>query len=346
MINDTWGRMVRQIAAWHAGAPKGRSPEWYDARRAVVTASEVATIFGEQYIKAATLYRLAALKREQIEDGGPDSLRLEVGREIEALIARRVSKREGWQVYRGDRFLVHADAKLGATPDFWVYDPARPGEMGALEVKTVDPWARKRWSGDEPPIGYLLQLQAQLCVGASLVPPDGGVPVTWGAVATLAGFGVEPEVHRYDAQPDLWRVMQSGADDFFEKLGAGHQWPADYDADSSSIESIYRDSDAGKGLDLSEDDEATALVKSYHDLGDAERKAKAARKRAKARLLELAGDAAKVTVGDGYRLSLSVRKGSPGQVVTQEMVGTRINARKGARVLRSYAPKKVEDNNG
>lgn len=313
-------------------APEYLSPEWFKARESLVTASDVAALFGEHHIKSRTLYRVWHEKNgTPLDDDSDDGILLEFGRFIEPFIASQVQKqRPDWQIYDDGGLLVDAPNRIGATPDRFVKCPGRDG-WGLLELKSAAGWNAKSW--DEPPLGYLLQLQTQIGA-AKLWTPE---PVTWGAVAVL--FGREQvKIYEYDSDPDIYEIIKGRVSVFWESIELGHEPEPDYERDAETIDRIFARATDGSVLDLSDDEAFRDALLEYHSLGGVISDANKRRKKVKAMLLSRVADADGVTCGD-WALTAKYVEGNPGRPAKP---GEIVGARRGYRTLRVKAPKVSE----
>jgi len=306
---------------------------WYTLRKDLVTASEIASVFNEGYLKGHTKYRLAMMKAGLMEPDGRDNVRLKFGRFIEPFIASEVEERKGWKLHRADRLLVDADSEIGATPDFYATREDIEG-LGIVECKSALSWKVRDW--EEPPLGYQLQLQTQLHVAAK----HSELPVTWGAIAVLPGAGEgDVKIWEYAPSDEIWQIIRSGVAEFLANVRAGIYPEPDYDEDQSTIDSVYATAKDVE-VDMSDDADFRALVVRYGELSSVESESKKEKKRIRAQILTSIRDS-KVTTCDGYRVVAGQVAPNDGRLVTADMVGTRVGAKRGFRSMRVYPPKEL-----
>lgn len=259
-------------------AVKITSPEqWHELRAKNIGSSDVAALFGLSPYK--TLFELWHEKRGSLPSGIKDSERMAWGRDLEAVIAKRTANQEQWLVSKPAGYYPHATiAGMGCTPDFMI--ESGDNRQGILECKNVD-WIqwKQKWTGDEPPMDYLLQLQHQLaCTGCA-----------WGAIAALVG-GNELHVHRYERNEPTIKLIEQKVAEFWQSVEADKE-PAVTSDDYDALRVLYKNA-SGEEIDLTGDNQmpelcAVALI-AAEERKEAEKKESAA----KAAILQKIGSAA------------------------------------------------------
>ena len=120
--------------------------------------SEAAAVLGLSRWK--TPLQVWAEKTGLIQPEQVDNLAVEVGNELEELVAKLFSKRTGKKVHRVTETVFHPVHQfLGANLDRRVV-----GEDAILECKAVGAWAAKEWAGEDVPQEYVLQCLHYLAV--------------------------------------------------------------------------------------------------------------------------------------------------------------------------------------
>jgi predicted phage-related endonuclease len=289
-------------------------------RASVVGASEVAALFdASPWLTKFELWHrkqgnIATPDFDVITDGVPENERIYWGVRLEAAIIEAAKERYGY-VDRDQLPRLTNGKGLGGHPDRRVICPERG--PGTLEVKMVDWLERKKW-GDEPPLHYLLQSQSY----------QGLDHVQWGDVLVLVG-GNKLERFQYDFRPKVYADIEARVAEFWRTIEAGKPPKADYSRDGDTIAAVIGEP-TDTLIDLSRHNRAGILACEFLD---AKARAKAADLEAeatKAELLEIIGEAGAAKL-EGYRIGCGMTKGSAGTLVTQEMVGTHVGARKGWR---------------
>ncbi|GLT02931.1 endonuclease [Sphingobium jiangsuense] len=282
-------------------------------RASVVGGSEVSALFGAN----PWLTEFELWHRKNGTVATPDfahNERTKWGLRLEPIIIQAACEEYGYTVAETPVRLDNGKG-LGGHPDQVVMCPRRG--RGILEVKTADWLVAKGW-GDEPPLNYLLQIQTYM----------GLAGVDWGDVIVLVG-GNELRRFEYEFRPVIFADIEARVERFWQSVRDGEVPPANPERDCATlIDAIGAPND---GLaDLRGDIHAADLAQDYLD---AKAAAKAAELRAEVAKCELmlkigANGAALL---DGFKISANQTKGSSGTLVTQEMVGTYIGARKGWR---------------
>lgn len=183
------------------------TPEWLDARRDLIGASDVPTITGSSPFRTS-LVDLWAVKTRLLEPApvdAEDEERYWLGHALEEPIAARYELMTGRRVRRANRLLRHPTIPwIGASLDRVVV-----GERRVLELK----WApRGAWTGHTEPVPGHVQDQVQIQMAVT------GYPCA--DVAVLNGDHVEVHTLEADAgyqealltiaHERLWRHVQAG----------------------------------------------------------------------------------------------------------------------------------------
>ncbi|MET0439163.1 MAG: YqaJ viral recombinase family protein [Devosia sp.] len=292
-------------------------------RASVVGASEVAALFGcSPWLTHFELWhrKVGNISVPEFnargDDGAPVNSRIHWGVKLERLVIEEACERWGYVPLDTPKRLDNGKG-LGGHPDQIVQCPIRG--RGVLEVKTVDWIQRKKW-GDEPPLHYLIQPQ----VYAGLAGTD------WADVIVMVlGGKSDLERFQYDFRPVLYADIEARVSNFWQSIEDGKPPKPDYARDGDAIASVIGEPDDTL-VDLRRNNRAGLLAA---DFLDAKARAKAADMEAdaaKAELLEIIGTAGAAML-EGYRVGCNMTKGSSGTLVTPEMVGTHVGARKGWR---------------
>jgi hypothetical protein len=191
------------------------------------------------------------------------------------------------------------------------------GRKVVLEVKTVDWLQAKKW-GEEPPLHYLLQNMAY----------QGLAGCVRGDMIVLVG-GNELRRFQYDFRPAIYADILARVAAFWQSVEAGKPPKPDYTRDGATI--IETIGDPGDTLiDLSRNNRAGILACEFLDAKSRAKAADLEAETAKAELLEIIGENGTAKL-EGYRIGCGMTKGSAGTLITEEMVGTHVGARKGWR---------------
>lgn len=289
-------------------------------RQSVVGAGEVAALFdASPWLTRFELYHrklgtIGVPDFNAVADGTPENERIWWGVKLEPVVIEAACERWGYEPLDTPKRFDNG-AGLGGHPDKLVRCPERG--PGILEVKTADWLVAKKW-GDEPPTNYLVQSQTY----------QGLAGVTWGDVIVLVG-GNELRRYRYDFRPTLYAEIERRVAAFWQDVRSGTAPPVDYARDGATLIDVIGVPD-DTVADLRDDLDAEQDAMDYAAARERRYAAEADEATAKARLIERIG-AAGTALLPSFRVNCGEAKGSPGKLITQEMVGTYVGARKGWR---------------
>lgn len=283
---------------------------WHELRSGVIGSSDISSLFGMSMYKSKfTLWHEKAGNFKQ----NIDNNRISAGNYLEGAIAHMVADREGLSnVFKSNDF--YERGRLGATPDFI---GEREGKPLLIEIKNMDFGAYKdKCPNGSPPKQYILQLQHQMhCTG-----------ISDGILAILVG-GNDLKVFSYTYRPSLGASMDRAAKDFFQSILEDQAPDIDSAADLDVVKAVVTPHD--NYIDLSKDNEAVSLC---HDLQSASAQRKhfeKLEKIAKAKLLQKMDGFSTANAGN-FNIKLTKTADNKGTIITGDMVGQTINARKGA----------------
>lgn len=133
--------------------------EWHDLRSNGLGGSDIGTMLGLNAYKSP--YQLWLEKTGQIEAPDiSDKIAIQVGNELEDLVARIFTQQTGIAVQRDNKTHYHKDYPfLLANIDRKIV-----GEKALLECKTTSAFNKQQWEDDEIPASYILQVQHYLNV--------------------------------------------------------------------------------------------------------------------------------------------------------------------------------------
>ena len=258
-----------------------------------------------------------------------DNERMMWGRHLEDSIALGFAEKYKMKVEQFDVYMRDPETRMGSSFDYKIVSEKEPM---ILEIKNVDGLAyRKNWIEHdeyniEPPEHIALQLQHQLEITGYNV----------GYIVALVG-GNTMKVVRSERDPRIGKLLKGKVENFWERIKLGVPPDVDYTRDSQYImKNLCNQADAGVTLEADEDmdkliDDYNAINREYVSLG----KQKDA---VKAQILEKSQNASKIVSINGT-ISCGMSKESKGKLITQEMVGTYQNPRKGYRMFRFNSPK-------
>lgn len=272
------------------------TPAWHDARRMTVGGSEVAALFGLS--PHLTRFQLWHIKAGNLPPPDlSDNDRVFWGAILEPAIAAGVAAKKSWDVLKWTRWLKSERcAGLSASLDYVINDTARG--KGALEIKTVDGLQFRAWEDGEPPMAYMLQLQAQLAVTGW----------DWGAIAVLIG-GNDLRIFEHERHDATIRKIEAEVAAFWQSIRDSKEPAIDFNADADAIKELHRDID-GETRDFSDSNRLPVLCGEYKAAGADESAAKARKEAAHAEILSLIGKTGLATT-KGWRIKSTTVAGGP-----------------------------------
>jgi putative phage-type endonuclease len=197
--------------------------EWLKARKELLTASDIASIFHANPWKselALWAEKTGAVEPADLTDSEP----VQWGKEFQGAIGRRFAEKTGREVEEAPRYTIwlHPDvAFLGATLDFWETD--REKGKGILEAKATD----FQWEEDAP-VGYQIQLQCQLAV----------TRIPYGTLCAFNGLKRPPIWIDYAANDAFIKTLVSKAEAFWWRVKTGNAPPVDGDGSESTKDAL------------------------------------------------------------------------------------------------------------
>lgn len=214
--------------------------QWLALRKADVTASAVAALFGAHpYTSAMAIYA----EKTGLELPEIDNAVLRRGRLLESAVAAAVAEeRPDWEILKADEYLRDPDLRLGATPDFYIYDD--DGRLGVLQTKTAAPSAFKKGWADGAPFWIALQNATELMLKRE---------AEFGAVAVLVVDPFQMPVHIFDVprHAGVEARIRDAVAKFWEDVAAGREPAPDYARDAELVAALYPEERPLKTVDLS-----------------------------------------------------------------------------------------------
>jgi len=309
--------------------PITNKQDWLENRLLDVTSTEVSALFDVNPYQ--TEFELYNQKKDKVVVNLEDSERMAWGRRLEDSIAQGCAESQGWQVQPFDVYMSDSVSRMGSSFDYKI---TSTDELGIMEVKNVDAMVyRTKWIDDgnghiEAPPHIEMQLQHQLHVAN----------ISWGCIVALVGGNTQKLIIR-NRNKEMGEILETKVKEFWKRVKTGTPPDIDYLRDSQyMMKNLYNEADAGVILAADEDmdklvDDYNAINREYVSLG----KQKDA---VKAQILELSQNASKIVSINGT-INCGMTKGSKGKYITQDMVGTYINPRKGFRQFKFNQPKGV-----
>lgn len=294
---------------------------WHSLRAQDVTSTESPALFGlSPYMTAFELWHR---KKSGEVYTIKDNERMFWGRKLQDAIAEGIAEEQGWYAESKPEYIRLHDLRMGSSFDYQTQGNGR--RDGMLEIKNVDYLTfRDNWTvgedGEiEAPPHIEIQLQHQLHVSG----------YTWGAIGVLVG-GNKPHVLIREYDPKVGKGIENKIREFWKSIKENREPEPFYPDDAKFVQSLYGYAEPDKIFDARDDDVIAMLCNDYAEAGKRERLAKEDKDIAKAKLLELIGNAEK-TLAKGYTISAVVV--APAMIEAYERKGFRnfrITTKKGA----------------
>jgi predicted phage-related endonuclease len=235
--------------------------QWLELRRADVTASVVAALFGlHPHITIGQLH----LMKAGIDLPGPDpeSAVIRRGNDLEPVVASMIARdHPTWRIRKTNEYYRDAAKRLGATPDYFVTDPERKGR-GNLQIKTVGSAAyKKHWAENIPPTWIALQSAVEMML----------TKAPWGIIGALQFSEYDWELHTFhvDRHPAAEQRIVDRVAEFWAAVDSGQQPTIDYERDGALISILYPREVPGKQIDLTGDNRIGELLEQRETVREA-----------------------------------------------------------------------------
>lgn len=274
--------------------------EWLEARKGLVTSTDVAALMGDSSYK--THRELWIEKHEETANQITENEKMKWGQRLEAVVAHNIAADHGIDIVKCNDFSVDQDLRLGCS-----FDYIATGEHPAIfEVKTTGEWAyKKSWQGKVPKHIWW-QVQTQMLLSG----------FNKAYVAVLVG-GQESHLFAIDADKDAHNSIINAVETFWKS-----NCPPEQDNTPQVVEENI-EIDSGELVDLCAEYLINEEIKDQ-----AERDLKEIKKR----IDEITKGKNSYHIGC-YQIERKISKGSAGKVITQDMIGQVINARKPSETL-------------
>ena len=302
---------------------------WLENRLLDVTSTEVSALFNLNPYQ--TEFELYHQKKDKVVVNIDDNERMAWGRRLEDSIALEFADRNKFKVEQFDVYMRNPETRMGCSFDYKIVSEEEPM---ILEIKNVDALAyRKNWiehdeDNIEPPEHIALQLQHQLEITGYNV----------GYIVALVG-GNTMKVVKSKRDPEIGKLLTEKVKNFWEKIQSGTEPNPDYTKDAQYImKNLCNQADAS--LILNADEDMDKLIDEYNLVNKEYKSLEKTRDAIKAQILDMSQNASKIISVNGT-ISCGMSKPNKGKLITQDMVGTYQNPRKGYRMFRFNSPKGV-----
>jgi len=302
---------------------------WLENRLLDVTSTEVSALFGlNPYLSKFELYHQ---KKDKVVINIDDNERMAWGRRLEDSIALEFADRNKFKVEQFDVYMRNPETRMGSSFDYKIVSEEEPM---ILEIKNVDSLAYKNnWKEyDEeiisPPDHIAMQLQHQLEITGYNV----------GYIVALVG-GNTMKVVKSKRDPNIGKKIREKVEEFWQEIKNGVEPKPDFQTDAKYIiKNLCNQADAS--LILNADEDMDKLIDEYNLVNREYASLSKTRDAIKAQILDMSQNASKIVSKYGT-ISCGMSKENKGKLITQDMVGTYQNPRKGYRMFRFNSPKGV-----
>lgn len=221
--------------------------QWLKLRKGDVTASVVAALFGSHpYVSKLRLN----VEKRGVDFPDLDSPILRRGRWFEAAAVAALAEVEPtWTLTKAHEYIADTEARIGATPDFYVKIPGRG--HGVLQVKTIARKAVSQWA-EGPPFWVSLQTLTE----AMLHNAEFGIAIA------LVIDPWKPDCIRFEV-PRHWGAeerIREAVREFWEDIEAGREPAADYGRDSELLSWLFPKERRLKTVDLRGDNRLPEIL--------------------------------------------------------------------------------------
>jgi len=137
--------------------------EWLNWRRKGIGGSDAGAVLGISPYKTARDIYFEKIGREPDYVSDTGWVALEVGKRLEDLVAQIFAKKTGFNIWQEKKMFQHPLYPfMLADMDYFFETPA--GEIGILECKTANIYAKENWENDSVPYHYEMQCRHYMAV--------------------------------------------------------------------------------------------------------------------------------------------------------------------------------------
>lgn len=269
--------------------PKDRD-HWLQLRSQDVTSTEAAALFGiSPYM---TVYELYHRKRNADLGEIEENDRMVWGNRLERAIAQGIAEDLSLNVNYLRQYMRLEGMRVGSSFDFEIIN--HPDGPGLLEIKNVDGLVfRDNWQVNddgsvEAPPHIELQAQHQMLVSGR----------KWSIIAALIG-GNRVVTLRRQHDPEVGAAILAQCEAFWQMVDEGREPDPDYSRDVDTIRKLHGYIEPDKTIDMTDNEAMTQLCHEYKEAANYEKMATLRKEEAKAKVIQLVGDAAKCKTAIG-----------------------------------------------
>lgn len=225
--------------------------QWLDLRKQDVTASTIGALRGlHPYTSRLKLYKEKTGFDFKVEE----NVRMRRGSLLEAAVAARVGQeRPHWQIVPAGEYLRDPDARLGATPDFYIHGD--PRGLGVLQTKLSIPQVFEHvWRDDEGGVTAPMWIRLQALTEAMQAD------AAFGAIGVYIDhpFSDDCYVIEFERHAGAEAAIRADVAQFWSDVEWGIEPDPDGKVDADLVKLMYPDSDPLIHIDLSGDNYLTS----------------------------------------------------------------------------------------
>jgi putative phage-type endonuclease len=308
---------------------------WLALRKKFVSSTESAALFDmSPYLSKFELYHE---KKDPDLVEFSDNERMEIGRDMEAAIAKHALKKLGARGRANKDYYCDKDTGMGSSYD-WYISVSKKYKGHNLEIKNVDGFIfRQEWDveGDEMPEHIEVQVQHQMHMN--------GAP---GCVVAAMVGGNKLYLFYRKYNPEVGQAIEEAIIKFWEDVDNDNEPDPCYYDDADMV--IKLNSAAGeKVYDASQDEMIKRLVQECKEVNTIAAEIDRVKKAKKAELFDAIGPEFNKVTFDNWSVSCGQTKGTPDVTITKEManemIGTTKKGRSGFRQCRITVKKLKEE---
>lgn len=289
--------------------------QWLELRKQDITSTAMAGLL--DLSPYSTPFEVYHAHKSGVQVPFDPTERMEKGKRMEGYIAQEIAILKGWQVRALNIYARIPELRMGSSFDFEYTKPC--GTKGIMEIKGVDYFQHKEKWGEEATPYIEIQVQHQLeCIDQ------------YEEAVIVAATGIY-DFHIYERTRDreFANNLKAAVKKFWVDIEAGNEPKPNFYRDAAVLNELYKTA-AGEPIDKTGNAQLNSLAAKYSRLAKECAQLEKEKDAAKAEihsLLENNGGA----FTDDYKITTGWTKDSQGTLVTKEMVGTYIGARKGYR---------------
>lgn len=295
--------------------PKGSREDWLAVRKNYIGSSEIAALFD-----VSPFTSKFALWHEKKGNYTPDiaSKRMDAGTFLEDGIAKWWAFENSLQIEDFNSIWLDDVHKISATPDRFVITEAA---RYPLEIKNIDYKEFKEKWKEEPPIYYQLQLSQQMMLDGS----------EYGFIVACVGGNA---LHEYKIKynPKIGDLIRKKVAEFWKSIEDGIEPKISSHNDLDIVKSLFKEGVGLGHIDLTNDNYLPSLAADLKEKSAKRLSLQKEEDRLKAEIFNKLGDYDTASC-NGFFIAKSRKKGSVGTIITKNMLGQIVGAKKGSVTL-------------